>query len=152
MITSGPIRILAFSGLVGSGKTLATEYLASRGVPRIAVTGSAEQLQAIDSLIHAGQHLMSIDDLTSIQTMRDIRHAYPDSLHVIAIVSSHKNRLARTRHQINAGTLDASDWHNLEDRGEGAVIALADHTLINDGSISELQTELDKLLRAVLEK
>lgn len=110
-------------------------------------------MHQIDQLIDAGQHKIVIDGLGSWATYRQLKHEYPGSLIVVALTSSrrvrHRRLDTRADHPLTAAEVDIRDYDAIETLGKGGVIAIADHFIHDDGSLEQLHTQIDTLLRTI---
>lgn len=145
MVEIKPVKIIAFVGLAGGGKSAAVHYFANRGVPKVTATTAEELMAEVNHLLAAGQHTIVIDNLTSIDELKLLKRTHPNAVSVIAIVSSRHHRLQREA-GLDAQQLDARDWDAVERGSLGAVIALADHYLVNNSSLDDFHRQLDQLL------
>ena len=138
------VKIIAFVGLTGSGKSTAVKHFTDHGIPKIIATSRDELASEIDDLRAAGQHTVILDGLDSLDTLTWLKHRHPGAVHVVALVSPHRYRIRRTP-QLNGTELDQTDWRHVETGTLGAVIALADDYVVNDGSLADLSNRLDTL-------
>lgn len=178
------LKILAFVGLAGSGKSTAVEFFTEKGYPKVYFGGviydamkeagiertpKSEQkfreafretygkeavaekiIEQINNLYHSGQHRIIADGLYSWSEYKALKRAFPAELTIIAIVSHRHlryqrlaNRKERPYTAEEAYQRDTSQIENLE---QGGPIAIADHYIINDGSIEELSYKLSTLV------
>lgn len=145
MSESKPAHIITLVGLAGSGKSSAVAHLADKHIPKINASSSDDELlHEIHSLINSGQRTVSIDGVESIDTLLRLKHEFPGLVDSVAVVSSRHHRLLR-KHGIDADQLDTLDRKHVEHGTLGAVIALADHFIINDSSIEDFYRQIDEL-------
>lgn len=178
------VKILAFVGLTGSGKSAAVDYLTAKGYPKVyfggvvldAMTAAGlehtqenekpfrEELRRregndfvakriitqINELIESGQHRIIADGIYSWTEYKTMKTEYPGELIVAAIVAQKKlrhrrlvNRPIRPLSQFEA---DQRDWAEIENLEKGGPIAIADHYIINDGTLDDLYKQIDKLV------
>lgn len=92
-----------------------------------------------------------IDGLYSFSEYQLLRRDLEAGLLVIAIVSARQERYRRlnTRSQrgLDAAAAEARDLREITMLEKGGPIAIADHTLLNDGAPAALTAALDALLR-----
>lgn len=151
-------KILAFTGLGGSGKTTAVDYLSAKGIPKISLD-TADQLgdesaliSQVHHLIEAGQHLVVLDGISTWAQYRALRRAFPDSVHVVALLTTkhmRHHRLAKRDH--NPITNQAAyelDIKELELMNYAGPIADADEFILNSTPIETLYLQLDQRLPA----
>lgn len=153
-MTKHPIRIVAIVGLAGSGKTTATEYLTSKGIPKIKLSGhqSPDEIQKqISNLSDAGQHSVVIDDIASWDEYRSLKHHFPGELHLLSLLSPRhirKQHLStRADNPMSADEVDQRDWNEIEQNHKSGPIAVADYFVTNEHSIERLHEQLDITLR-----
>lgn len=181
------IKIVAFVGLAGSGKTTATEYLAQHGIPKVYGGGifyeemrrSGLELNPenenkfrhqirndkgqnhlvekfigqINDLVNAGQHRIVTDSNYSWDEYKAMKHEFPGELHVVALLAPkhirHHRLHNRDERPLNEAEAGQRDWREIEDLNVGATIALADHYIINDGTIEEMYQKIDRILNNI---
>src|SRR6478609_931141 len=120
------VKIVAFVGLAGSGKSSAVEYLTKKGIPKIyfggviykameeagiEITWDSQKkfreeireregkdfvvkrvIKEAHDLIAAGQHRIVLDGLYSWSEYKILKHEFPGSMTVIAIVTPKHER------------------------------------------------------------
>ncbi|NCQ54464.1 dephospho-CoA kinase [Candidatus Saccharibacteria bacterium CG11_big_fil_rev_8_21_14_0_20_41_19] len=184
MITTNKIKIIAFVGLAGAGKSVAVDYVTAKGYPKVyfggvildALTETGlehtqenekkfrEEIRAregkdfvaqriikqIHSLIDAGQHRIVADGLYSWTEYKVLKHEFPGELELVAIVAPkrlrHYRLLTRPVRPLTQTESDQRDWAEIEGIEKGGPIAIADHFIINDGSMEQLHEQVDKVL------
>jgi len=116
------------------------EVLARRCIPKI---------KALDA------EVVIVDGLRSLHEVRAFRREFP-RFRVIAIHASPKTRFKRLLKRGRSD--DPKDWETFYARdqrelsvGIGEVIAIADHMIINEGSIEHLKREIRRVIRRVIE-
>lgn len=104
----------------------------------------------IHDLISAGQYHIVADGLYSWTEYKTMKKEFPGELTVVAIVATKKQRhrrlLNRPVRPLSQFEADQRDWSEIEDLEKGGPIAIADHYIMNDGTIDDLHNEIDKLL------
>ena len=179
------VKILAFVGLAGAGKSSAVDYLTEKGYPKvyfggilyqamrdegIEITPQSQQkfreeiraregkdfvvkraIKQAKELIAAGQHHILFDGLYTWTEYKILKHEFPGELEVVAIVAPRKlrhhrlnDRPERPFTEAEATARDTTEIENLE---KGGPIAIADHYIINDGSLEQLHDAIDSLGR-----
>jgi dephospho-CoA kinase len=107
-------------------------------------------LPKIEALLQAGKRVL-IDGLYSFSEYKILRERYGDGLLVIAVFTSRAlryERLARRPERPLAFSEAVSrDYSEIENIEKGGPIALADYTLLNDGTRDELIRQLDRILK-----
>lgn len=181
------VKIVAFVGLAGSGKSTAVDYLTEKGYPKVYFGGIVleevkkrgleltqeneqpirEELRAsegkdfvvrriitqIHDLIAAGQHRIVADGLYSWTEYKALKHEFPGELTVVAVVAPkhlRKSRMAnRPVRPLTSEQVDQRDWAEIENIEKGGPIAIADHYIINDGTVEKLHEQLDSELNHI---
>lgn len=177
------LKILAFVGLAGSGKSTAVEYFTERGFPKVYFGGVVLQameeagidrtpeneekfreefrekngkdyvankiIEQINHLADAGQHRIIADGIYTWTEYITLKHAFPGELNVVAIVSPRHLRYhrltTRTVRPFTATQAHERDISEIEHLEKGGPIAIADHYVINDGSVEALHEKLAAL-------
>ena len=92
-----------------------------------------------------------IDGLYSFEEYRLLQRELRATLLVIAIASARQQRYrrlgARPQRPLNPAEAEARDLREISALQKGGPIAIADHTLLNDGAPAALEAALDGLLR-----
>lgn len=177
------LKILAFVGLPGAGKTTAVDYFTEKGYPKvyfggvvfdamkqegIEITPENEKafrtrfreehgkdvvvnriVEQITHLADAGQHRIIADGLYTWTEYKVLKQAFPGELILAAVVAPRRLRYHRlSQRPIRPFTASESydrDIHEIENLEKGGPIAIADHYLINDGSVEAFDERLDEL-------
>ncbi|MDQ7026294.1 MAG: AAA family ATPase [Anaerolineae bacterium] len=91
-----------------------------------------------------------IDGLYSFSEYKTLRKELGEDMVVVAIVAARHLRYERLANRdirpLTAAEARARDWQEIETIEKGGPIAIADYTLVNDGSPKELLEKLDALL------
>jgi dephospho-CoA kinase len=107
-------------------------------------------LPKIEALLQAGKRVL-IDGLYSFSEYKILREKYGDGLLVIAVFTSRAlryERLARRPERpLTFSEAVSRDYSEIENIEKGGPIALADYTLLNDGTRDELTRQLDRILK-----
>jgi dephospho-CoA kinase len=94
-----------------------------------------------------------IDGLYSFSEYKTLRRELGDDIILVAIVASRPLRYARlaerTERPLTAEEAEARDVREIEFIEKGGPIAMADYTLLNNGTSAELLSQLDALLDAL---
>ncbi len=177
------LKILAFVGLPGAGKTTAVDYFTEKGYPKVYFGGvvfdAMKQegieinpenekafrtrfreehgkdvvvnriVEQITHLADAGQHRIIADGLYTWTEYKVLKQAFPGELILAAVVAPRRLRYHRlSQRPIRPFTASESydrDIHEIENLEKGGPIAIADHYLINDGSVEAFDERLDEL-------
>ncbi len=116
------------------------DSIARRALPQL-----QQALQQRDSII--------IDGLYSFSEYKTLREEFGDEMVVIAIVAPRHLRYERlsTRdiRPLTASEAEERDYQEIEHIEKGGPIAIADYTLVNEGSPEDLLRRLDALLASM---
>ena len=187
MIYNKNVKIVAFVGLPGVGKSSAVDYITKKGYPKVyfggivldAMTkaglehnqeneklfreGIREKegkdfvvkriIAQIHDLVGAGQHRIVADGLYSWTEYKTMKHEFPGELHIIAVVAKkrlrHHRLLNRPVRPLTQTEADERDWAEIENLEKGGPIAIADHYVINNGSMDHLYEQVDETLNDI---
>lgn len=113
------------------------DVMAKRALPQL-----NEALQEHETIV--------IDGLYSFSEYKTLRTAFHERMIVVAITAPRHLRYERlaTRpdRPLTAQQAQRRDWQEIETMEKGGPIAIADYTLVNDGSSEDLLQALDTLL------
>ena len=111
-------------------------------------------LPKIEAALAAGQRVL-IDGLYSFSEYKILKEKYGDNLMILAVFTSRilrYERLAgRALRPLSLEESISRDYSEIENIEKGGPIALADHTLFNDGTKEDLVSQLDRILKGTLE-
>ncbi|MGH7218439.1 MAG: AAA family ATPase [Candidatus Microsaccharimonas sp.] len=183
--THDNLKILAFVGLPGAGKSTAVEHFTDKGFPKVYFGGvvleamkeagieiNAENekvfreelrekhgkdvvvnriVEQIHNLAAAGQRRIIADGLYTWTEYKILKQAFPGDLILAAVVAPRRLRYHRLS-QRPVRPLTSSEAYNrdtaeIENLEKGGPIAIADHYLINNGSIEHFDEQLNALTR-----
>ena len=104
-----------------------------------------------------GGDLVVIDGTRGPDEVRAFKHAFGEALIVVAIHSSPRTRYDRIKSRSRGDS--PTTWDEFEQRekrelawGLGEVIATADYMIVNEGTLSQLKTDVRKFLAKILTK
>lgn len=107
-------------------------------------------IKQIHDLISAGQYRIVVDGLYSWTEYKIMKSEFPGELTVVAVVATKKQRhrrlINRPVRPLSQFEADQRDWSEIEDLEKGGPIAVADHYIMNDGTIDDLHQKIDYLL------
>ena len=107
-------------------------------------------IKQIEELIEAGQKRIVADGLYTWTEYKALKHAFPGSVELIAVVAPRHLRYRRlAQRPVRPFTFDEAetrDWSEIENLEKGGPIAIADHYVINNGTVDELHQKLDCIL------
>jgi dephospho-CoA kinase len=94
-----------------------------------------------------------VDGLYSWEEYLLLKDRYGDDFAVVAVWASPETRYARLSNRsvrpLTPAEAAGRDRTEIENSNKGGPIALADHTLINEGSLSDLEKQANKLLASL---
>jgi dephospho-CoA kinase len=104
-----------------------------------------------------GGELVVIDGARGLDEVKAFKHAFGESLQVVAIHSSPKTRFDRIRTRCRGDCpTTMAEFEQREKRelawGLGDVIATADHMIVNEGTLQDLKVDVVRLLDKILAK
>jgi dephospho-CoA kinase len=104
-------------------------------------------------LIESGQHRIIFDGLYTWSEYRILKHEFPGEITVVALTPNKHLRHQRLAHRperpFTASEANERDWSEIENLEKGGPIAIADYFLQNNGSIEDLHSELDVILKEI---
>ena len=154
------LKILAFVGLTGSGKSTAVEnspdsveshrkfrekYREKNGKDAVA----KKIVEQIHNLADAGQHRIIADGIYTWTEYKILKSEFPGELLVVATVAPRRLRYRRLSQRevrpLTSSEAYARDTAEIENLEKGGPIAIADHYVYNDGSVKKFDEQLDAL-------
>jgi dephospho-CoA kinase len=170
------IDIIATVGMCGSGKSVAGQRLEQLGFVRVYFGGltidevnekneravreefrrahgmgafAVLSLPKIEELRLEGKRVL-IDGLYSFAEYKILKEKYGGSLLVVAVFTPLRLRYERLRirevRPLSPDEASSRDYAEIENIEKGGPIALADYTILNDGSPEELIRRLERIL------
>ncbi|MDD3035737.1 MAG: dephospho-CoA kinase, partial [Candidatus Saccharimonadaceae bacterium] len=110
-------------------------------------------IKQIHDLADAGQHRIVADGLYSWAEYKSLKHEFPGELNVFAVVAAKKLRHRRLANRplrpLTSAEADERDWAEIENLEKGGPIAIADHYIINNGSIEHMYEQIDTALNEI---
>lgn len=107
-------------------------------------------IEQMRRLIDAGQKQVVLDGLYTWSEYKLLKREFPGEVTVIAIVAPRKLRHRRLAQRPDRPFTEQEamerDWTEIENLEKGGPIAIADHFIINDGSLDNLHAQLDKVM------
>ena len=104
-------------------------------------------------LISAGQKRIILDGVYSWTEYKILKHEFPTNLTFVAIVVDKKLRYARVAKRpdraFDTQAIRERDRSEIENLEKGGPIAAADYYILNNGSIGEIKTRLDEILKEI---
>lgn len=112
-----------------------------------------QALAETKDLIAAGQKRIVLDGLYSWTEYRAFQHEFPGELTLIAVVTPKALRYQRVANRPDRPFDDSAirerDYSEIENLEKGGPIAIADYYLLNDGSVTDLTTNLQNILKEI---
>lgn len=100
----------------------------------------------INDLIDAGQHRIVADGLYTWTEYKAMKRAFPGELTTVAVVTPkrlrHRRLAQRPIRPLTEAESTQRDWAEIENLEKGGPIAIADHYIINDGSMEKLHQDI----------
>lgn len=94
-----------------------------------------------------------LESLYSWEEYRVIKEEFGDAFQVLAIYASPAIRaarlMARAQRPLTAAEVQSRDYAQIENLHQAGPIARADYTVLNEGSLQDLQTEIDEVINAL---
>ena len=143
MAVNRKIKIIAFVGLVGAGKTSAANYLASRGMPKVKFIDADQAISELQNLVKAGQYHLVLNSMPTFSDYRKVKRAFPGSVTVVALTPDKAVRYSRLRRLLG----NLAKFRDQEQFTVGKVIANADYTINTSSSESDLHQRIDEILK-----
>lgn len=107
----------------------------------------------INDLVAAGQHRIIADGLYSWAEYKALKHAFPGELSLIAVLAPRHIRHHRLANHperpLTAEEAKTRDWNEIEMLNEGGPIAMADHFIINEGSMESYIAAVDSSIKKI---
>ncbi len=104
-------------------------------------------------LIAAGQKRIVLDGVYSWTEYRILQHEFPGCMTFVGVVVDKKLRYKRVATRpgraFDENAIRERDRSEIENLEKGGPIAAADYYLLNNGSVEELQGDLDKILQEI---
>jgi len=111
--------------------------------------------RCIPKLKKATDRIVVIDGIRSLAEVEEFKKHFPNFI-LIAIHASPKARYQRLSRRRRSD--DPTNWDTFMERdlrelgvGMGAVIAAADHTIVNEGTVAQLKKKIQQVIKEVLE-
>ena len=110
-------------------------------------------IESTKNLIAAGQKRIVLDGLYTWTEYKILKKEFPGQMTVLAVVVDksirHKRVAKRPERAFNAEEIQERDRSEIENLEKGGPIAMADYYLLNNGSVEELEKDVDEVLKKV---
>lgn len=110
-------------------------------------------IEEVKDLITAGQKRIVLDGLYSWTEYKTLKKEFPGMITVVAVVVPRALRYRRVAKRVerpfNAQEIRERDRSEIENLEKGGPIAMADHYLLNDGTVAELHGGVKKILERI---
>ena len=107
----------------------------------------------VKDLISAGQKRIILDGVYSWTEYKALKHEFPKSLTFLAVVVDKKLRYERVANRpgraFDATAIRERDRSEIENLEKGGPIAAADYYVLNNGTIEEMTSAVDKVLKEI---
>ena len=104
-------------------------------------------------LISAGQKRIVLDGVYSWTEYKALKHEFPTCLTFIAVVVDKAIRYERVAHRpgrsFDGKAIRERDRSEIENLEKGGPIAAADYYILNNGTISEAEQDLERILKEI---
>lgn len=110
-------------------------------------------IESTKNLIAAGQKRIVLDGLYTWTEYKILKKEFPGQMTVLAVVVDksirHKRVAKRPERPFNAEEIQERDRSEIENLEKGGPIAMADYYLLNNGSVEELEKDVDEVLKKI---
>ena len=110
-------------------------------------------IESTKNLIAAGQKRIVLDGLYTWTEYKILKKEFPGQMTVLAVVVDksirHKRVAKRPERPFNAEEIQERDRSEVENLEKGGPIAMADYYLLNNGSVEELEKDVDEVLKKI---
>jgi len=112
-----------------------------------------QAVERMKQMIDAGTKTIALDGLYTWTEYKMLHEEFPGALNVISVVAPKKLRYQRLAERpirpLTAEEAKARDWMEIENLEKGGPIAIADHFIVNDGSLDDLHHKIDDILSGI---
>lgn len=110
-------------------------------------------IESTKNLIAAGQKRIVLDGLYTWTEYKILKKEFPGQMTVLAVVVDksirYKRVAKRPERPFNAEEIQERDRSEIENLEKGGPIAMADYYLLNNGSVEELEKDVDEVLKKI---
>jgi dephospho-CoA kinase len=110
--------------------------------------------KVIEKIDKINKKIILVESLYSWTEYLVFKEKFKDNFYTIAVYSSPKTRYSRLKNRPTrphgAEEAQSRDYAQIENLKQAGPIAMASHTLINEGSLDELHAQIDKIIEETL--
>lgn len=110
-------------------------------------------IEEIKDLISAGQKRIVLDGVYSWTEYKTLKHEFPKNLTFLAVVVDKKLRYKRVANRpgrsFDAAAIRERDRSEIENLEKGGPIVAADYYILNNGTVDDLNTGVDRILKEI---
>ena len=110
-------------------------------------------IEEVNDLIKAGQKRIILDGVYSWTEYKTLKHEFPGCMTFLAVVVDKKLRYERVAKRpgraFDAKAIRERDRSEIENLEKGGPIVAADYYVLNNGTIAELESDVDEVLKKI---
>ena len=110
-------------------------------------------IEEVKDLIAAGQKRIVLDGVYSWTEYKTLKHEFPKNLTFLAVVVDKKLRYKRVASRpgrsFDAAAIRERDRSEIENLEKGGPIVAADYYILNNGTVEDLNANLDHILKEI---
>lgn len=110
-------------------------------------------IEEVKDLISAGQKRIVLDGVYSWTEYKTLKHEFPKNLTFLAVVVDKKLRYKRVANRpgrsFDATAIRERDRSEIENLEKGGPIVAADYYILNNGTVDDLNTGVDRILKEI---
>ena len=110
-------------------------------------------IEEVNDLIKAGQKRIILDGVYSWIEYKTLKHEFPGCMTFLAVVVDKKLRYERVAKRpgraFDAKAIRERDRSEIENLEKGGPIVAADYYVLNNGTIAELESDVDEVLKKI---
>ena len=110
-------------------------------------------IDEVKDLVAAGQKRIVLDGVYSWTEYKTLKHEFPTDLTFVAVVVDKKLRYKRVARRperaFETAAIRERDRSEIENLEKGGPIAAADYYILNNGTVEDVESRLDEILREI---
>ena len=110
-------------------------------------------IEEVNDLIKAGQKRIILDGVYSWTEYKTLKHEFPGCMTFLAVVVDKKLRYERVAKRpgraFDVKAIRERDRSEIENLEKGGPIVAADYYVLNNGTIAELESDVDEVLKKI---